>query len=94
MREFGTVWNLMENTQMTNGTIHETNKKAVSTLRCLKDHVLLAKHLQREMQKQQLAFSELGGFHGLTKKGKPTGNHRFSHEIWDFPVIFPIKPIN
>lgn len=25
---------------------------AVSTLRCLTDHVLLAKHLQREMQKQ------------------------------------------
>ena len=23
--------------------------------------------------------------------GKPTGNHRFSHEIWDFPVIFPLN---
>jgi hypothetical protein len=22
-------------------------------------------------------------------KGKPTGNHRFSHEIWCFPVNFP-----
>ena len=22
-------------------------------------------------------------------KGKSTGNHRFSNEIWDFPVIFP-----
>ena len=28
---------------------------------------------------------------GLTKKGKATGNHRFSHEIWDFPVILPLK---
>ena len=28
---------------------------------------------------------------GLTKKGTSTGNHRFSHEIWDFPVIFPTK---
>ena len=24
-------------------------------------------------------------------KGKSTGNHRFSHEIWDFPVIFPLS---
>ena len=24
-------------------------------------------------------------------KGKSTGNHRFSHEIWDFPVIFPLN---
>ena len=24
-------------------------------------------------------------------KGKSTGNHRFSHEIWKFPVIFPLK---
>ena len=21
------------------------------------------------------------------------GNHRFSHERWDFPVFFPLKPI-
>ena len=28
---------------------------------------------------------------GLTTKGKSTGNHRFSHEIWDFPVIFPLN---
>ena len=28
-------------------------------------------------------------------KGKSTGNHRFSHEIWDFPVIFPLdQPID
>ena len=24
-------------------------------------------------------------------KGKSTGNHRFSHEIWDFPVFFPLN---
>ena len=24
-------------------------------------------------------------------KGKSTGNHRFSHEIWGFPVNFPIN---
>ena len=24
-------------------------------------------------------------------KGKSTGNHRFSHEIWGFPAIFPVK---
>ena len=24
-------------------------------------------------------------------KGKSTGNHRFSHEIWEFPVIFPLN---
>ena len=24
-------------------------------------------------------------------KGKSTGNHRFSHEIWGFPVMFPIN---
>ena len=24
-------------------------------------------------------------------KGKSTGNHRFSHELWDFPVIFPLN---
>jgi hypothetical protein len=24
-------------------------------------------------------------------KGKPTGNHRFSHEIWGFPVKFPLN---
>ena len=24
-------------------------------------------------------------------KGKFTGNHRFSIEIWDFPVIFPLN---
>ena len=23
--------------------------------------------------------------------GKSTGNHRFSHEIWDFPVICPLN---
>ena len=23
------------------------------------------------------------------RKGKSTGNHRFSNEIWDFPVFFP-----
>ena len=28
---------------------------------------------------------------GLTTKGKFTGNHGFSHEIWDFPVIFPLN---
>ena len=28
-------------------------------------------------------------------KGKPTGNHRFSLEIWEFPVIFPLnQPID
>ena len=32
-----------------------------------------------------------GWINGLTKKGKSTGNHRFSHEIWDFPVIFPLN---
>ena len=30
-------------------------------------------------------------FNGLTKKGKSIGNHRFSHEIWYFPVIFPLN---
>ena len=24
-------------------------------------------------------------------KGKSTGNHRFSHEIWGVPVIFPLN---
>ena len=24
-------------------------------------------------------------------KGKFTGNHGFSHDIWDFPVIFPLN---
>ena len=24
-------------------------------------------------------------------KGKSTGSHRFSHEIWGFPVIFPLN---
>ena len=24
-------------------------------------------------------------------KGKFTGNHRFSHDIWDVPVIFPLN---
>ena len=24
-------------------------------------------------------------------KGKSTGNHRFSHEIWGFPVIFALN---
>ena len=24
-------------------------------------------------------------------KGKSTGNHRFSHEIWNFPVFFPLN---
>ena len=24
-------------------------------------------------------------------KGKSTGNHRFSHDIWDFPVFFPLN---
>jgi hypothetical protein len=24
-------------------------------------------------------------------KGKSTGNHRFSHEIWGFPVNFPLN---
>ena len=24
-------------------------------------------------------------------QGKSTGNHRFSHEIWEFPVIFPLN---
>ena len=24
-------------------------------------------------------------------KGKSTGNHRFSHEIWGFPVFFPLN---
>ena len=24
-------------------------------------------------------------------KGKSTGNHRFSHEIWEFPVIYPLN---
>ena len=24
-------------------------------------------------------------------KGKSTGNQRFSHEIWEFPVIFPLN---
>ena len=24
-------------------------------------------------------------------EGKSTGNHRFSHEIWEFPVIFPLN---
>ena len=24
-------------------------------------------------------------------KGKSPENHRFSHEIWDFPVIFPLN---
>ena len=23
-----------------------------------------------------------------------TGNHGFSHEIWEFPVMFSLKPIN
>ena len=28
-------------------------------------------------------------------KGKSTGNQRFSHEIWDFPEIFPLnQPID
>ena len=28
----------------------------------------------------------------VDKKGKIlTGNHRFSHEIWDVPVIFPLN---
>ena len=27
-------------------------------------------------------------------KGKSTGNHRFSLEIWDFPVFCSLKPIN
>ena len=27
-------------------------------------------------------------------KGKPTGNHIFSHEMWGFPVFFPLKPIH
>ena len=27
-------------------------------------------------------------------KGKYTGNHRFSHEIWDVPVIFPLIILN
>ena len=29
-------------------------------------------------------------FNGLTKKGKSTENHQFSHERWEFPVIFPL----
>ena len=32
-----------------------------------------------------------GTFNGLTTKGKSTGNHRFSYEIWDVPVIFPLS---
>ena len=27
-------------------------------------------------------------------KGKSTGNQRFSHDIWDFPVIFPLNQSN
>ena len=27
-------------------------------------------------------------------KGKSTGNHRFSHEIWECPAFCPLKPTN
>ena len=27
-------------------------------------------------------------------KGKSTENHRFSHEIWDFPVKIPLNPLS
>ena len=31
----------------------------------------------------------------VDKKGKIlTGNHRFSHDTWDLPVFFSLKPIN
>ena len=30
--------------------------------------------------------------HWVDKKGKIlTGNHRLSHQMWDFPVIFPLN---
>jgi len=46
-----------------------------------------------------LGLAELGSTHranGWWKsmdwfKGKSTGNHRFSHEIWGFPVKFPLN---
>ena len=28
---------------------------------------------------------------GVNLKGKSTWNHRFSHEIWEFPVHFPLN---
>ena len=31
---------------------------------------------------------------GLVKGKIETGNHRFSHQIWGFPVNFPLKPIH
>ena len=35
-------------------------------------------------------LGDLAGINGLTTKGKSTGNHRFSHEIWDCPIMFPL----
>ena len=29
--------------------------------------------------------------HWVDLKGKSAGNHRFSHEILDFPVVFPLN---
>ena len=48
-------------------------------------------------------YPKTDGFHGWflfpqvamdSFKRKSTGNHRFLHEIWGFPVVFSLKPIN
>ena len=42
--------------------------------------------LQKPYRKMVISALSMGWL-----KGKSTGNHRFSHEIWDFPVIFPLN---
>ena len=38
-----------------------------------------------------LVVAHIISFNGLTKKGKSTGNRRFSHDFYGFPVFFPNK---
>ena len=54
-------------------------------------HILLRSHRILEPSESKPVVFHL--FHCSMDwlKGKSTGNHRFSHEIWGFPVDFPLS---
>ena len=48
-------------------------------------------HVSRFVHFKYLFFNILSTHPSMDwLKGKPRGNHRFSHEVWGFPVIFPL----
>ena len=48
-------------------------------------------HVSRFVHFKYLFFNILSTHPSMDwLKGKPRGNHRFSHEVWGFPEIFPL----